>query len=125
VWDDTLLEQRQQLVLGTVKASHAGVGFGPDDEIERLEAELGRRSMDRRLTAPIDEGAKDAAIAEKGKHASDPSLVEGEELRVGHFARRHGELAVLAACGMTCYRHVVGLVGQNELSLGFAIHQKT
>src|SRR6516164_3613741 len=80
VWAGAVGEQGQQLVLGAVEATHAGVGLHPNDEVQRLKAELGGGKMNGRMPAPIDEGAEDAAVAEVGKDRRHPSLVEGEEL---------------------------------------------
>jgi hypothetical protein len=74
-----VLEQGQQLVLGAVEAAHAGVGLRPNDEVEGLEAELHRRGVDGRVSAPVDESAENAAIAEAGKDRRYRGLIEGEE----------------------------------------------
>jgi hypothetical protein len=50
------LEQRQKFMLRAVETAHAGVGFHPDDQVERLEAQLCRGGRDRQLTPPVDEG---------------------------------------------------------------------
>ena len=71
-----LLEEGQQFVPGPVKAAHAGVGLGPDDQIERLEAEFGRRGVDRRLTPPIDEGSENAALNEERQKCADPTPIK-------------------------------------------------
>ena len=72
------------------------------------------RRMHSRQAPPVDEGAADAAVAKTRQDGRHPRFVEGEELGVGHLARGHGELAMLAARHMSGVRHVVWLVGQNE-----------
>src|SRR5271165_6241432 len=59
-----VLEHGQQLVLGPVEATHAGVGLRPDDQVEGFETELDRRGVDGGVSAPVDECAEDAAVAE-------------------------------------------------------------
>ena len=95
----------------------------PDDKVEGFEAELGRSRVDRWLASPVNEGAENAAITEKGPCGCNPGLVESEELGIGHFTRRHDELAVLAARDMAGYRNVVRLVRQKKPGRGIAIHQ--
>ena len=61
-----VLEQRQEFVLGAVEAAHAGVGLRPDDEIQGDEAEFRGGGVDSRRSAPVDEGAADAAVTKVG-----------------------------------------------------------
>ena len=70
--------------------------------------------MDRRIAAPVDEGAKHAAINQVAQDCTDPPTVEFQELCVGHFARCHRELAVSAARDIVLDLNVVGFVGENE-----------
>jgi hypothetical protein len=63
---------------------------------------------------PINEGAEDPAVAQAGQHCRHPRFIEGEEFSIGHFARRHGKLAVLAPGDVAGDLHVVRLVGQDE-----------
>ena len=87
--------------------------------VEGLDAELHRRGVDSRVSAPVDESAKDAAVAEAAKDRH-PGVIEGEEFGVGHPARRHGEFAMLAAGHMSDDRDVVGLVGSGPGARGVA-----
>ena len=109
-----VLEHGQQLVLGPVEAAHAGVGLRPDDQVEGFEAELDRRGVDGRVSAPVDESAKDGTVAEAAKDRRHPGSLKGGEFGVGHPARRHGEFAMLAAGHMSDDRDVVGLVGHDQ-----------
>jgi hypothetical protein len=63
---------------------------------------------------PINEGAEDPAIAEAGQDGRHPRFVEGEELSIRHFARRHGELTMVAASHMAGDLNIVGFVGEDE-----------
>src|ERR1700691_6208353 len=78
------------------------------------EANFGGRSEYGRITAPVDEGAADAAVTKVGPSSSHPPFVKHEELGVGHFARGHREHAMRATCHVARYFHVVGLVGQDK-----------
>src|SRR5271166_1945376 len=117
------LEQRQQLMLGPIEAAHAGIGLGPDNEVQGDQADLQGRRVDRRQAPPVDEGAEDAAIAETGSSGLHPRFVEVEKFGVGHLARGHGEFAVLAAGHMPGDRDVVRFVGQDEAGGRIALHQ--
>ncbi len=68
-------------MLRSIKAAHAGVALGPDDEIDWAEAELRRGRMDGRQPAPIDESAEQAAVGEAIERGLHPGEVEGVELR--------------------------------------------
>ena len=60
--------------------------FAQTMRLRGFEAKLDRRGVDGRVSAPVDEGAEDAAIAEARKDRRHPGLIEGEEFGVGHFA---------------------------------------
>jgi hypothetical protein len=64
------LEHGQELVLGPVEAAHASVGLRPNDQVEGLETELDRRGVDGRVSAPVDEGPEDTAVAKAGRTAT-------------------------------------------------------
>ena len=68
-----VLEQGQELVLGAVETAHPGVGLRPDDEVNGLEAEFDGSGVDGRVSAPVDEGAEDTAVAEAGEERRGPS----------------------------------------------------
>ena len=53
----------------------------------------------------------------------DPCGIEDEKLGVGHLARGHRELAMVAAADMAGDRHIVGLVGQDEAGRRVAVGQ--
>ena len=58
----------------------------------------------------------------QGNDCRHPRFIEGEEFGVGHFARRHGEFAVLAASDVAGDLNVVRLVGQDETGGRIALH---
>jgi hypothetical protein len=55
----------------------------------------------------------------------NPCWVEGEELGVRHFARRHGEFAVRATRNIASDPQVVGLVGQDKTGRDIAFEQSS
>ena len=81
--------------------------------------------MHGRQAAPVDERAQDPAVAKIGQDGRYPGSVEGKELGVGHFAGRHGELAVIAPGHVTGDLHVIGLVGQDETGGSIAFQQSS
>jgi hypothetical protein len=50
-------------------------------------------------------------------------VIEGEKLRVTHFARSHRKFAMGGPRYIAGDRYIVGLVGQNEPGRGIAAHQ--
>src|SRR5262245_19300706 len=119
----SFLEQRQEFMLGAVKASHPSICLGPDDEVERSKPEVQGSGHKGGMTSPINERAKNAAIAKIRERRTDPSCVEGPELILSHFAASHNEFPVRAACDMTTHRNIVGLIGQDQTGLVLG-HQK-
>jgi hypothetical protein len=61
-----LLEQREEFVLGAVEAAHAGVGLCPNNEIQGNWAEFRGSRVNDRPSAPVYEGAADAAVTKVG-----------------------------------------------------------
>ena len=59
----------------------------------------------------------------QGNDGRHPRFVEGEEFSIGHFARRHGELAMLAASHMAGDLNIVRLVGEDETGRQIVLHQ--
>jgi hypothetical protein len=111
-------------MLGAVEAPHPAVGFGPNNEVERVEAELRRYREYGRVAAPVAERAEDPAFAETRQGGLHPGLVEAEELAVRHLARSHRELAMGSTSHMASNPDVVGLVGQDEANPLVAIRQE-
>ena len=107
----SFFEQRQQFVLRPVEAPHAAVSLSPHDEIERGQAKFRSSGEHGRMAAPVDECAENAALAKARRDSLHPRDVEGEELGIGHFARRHGELPVRASADVSGDANVVGFVG--------------
>ena len=89
-------------MLGAVEAAHAGIGLGPDDEIEWVETELQGGRNDSRITPPIDESGKKTAVAKVTEGGTDPGSVKCPEFGISHLAAGHQKLAVHSA------RHVAG-----------------
>jgi hypothetical protein len=54
--------------------------------------------------------------------ARHPGFGEGEELSIGHLARRHGEFAMTGAGDFPAFLHYK-LVGQDETRGRVALHQ--
>src|SRR5947209_1627939 len=104
------LEERQKLVLRAIERAHAGVGLAPDDEIERGEAGLHRRGVQRWIAAPVDKTPQHRSVAQIRDRGLDPSAVEHQELGVRHLARGHWELAVARAGHIPLYPYVVRFV---------------
>src|SRR6516165_1615109 len=80
------LEERQQLMLGSIKTAHAGVRFCPDDQIERRQPQSYCGSVSDRQAAPVDERAEDPTVYEIWKDGIHPFLIKFEELCIRHFS---------------------------------------
>ena len=110
------LEHANKFVLAAVERSHPGVGLRPNDEIQGNEAEFRGRRVNNRRSAPVDEGAADAAVTKVGPSSSHPPFVKHEELGVGHFARGHRELAMMnltETADITFDRDIVWWIGED------------
>jgi hypothetical protein len=57
--------------------------------------------MNRRIAAPVDEGAKYSSVAKPIKRATDSVVVKGQEFFVRHFTRRHREFAMSRPCDVS------------------------
>ncbi len=109
--------------MGAVEAAHAGIGLGPDDEVERGETELQGGRNDSRITPPIDESGKKTAIAKVAEGGADPSSIKSPELGIGHLAGGHQKLAVRSARHVAGNRNIVGFVGQDQPRLVIVRHK--
>lgn len=74
--------------------THAGIGLDPDGEVDRGQAERGRRGVHRRIVASVDEGAEPRPIAEMRPTSAHPGFIEGKKLLIRHLAAGHDKLAV-------------------------------
>ena len=114
-----LLENENQLVLRPVKAPHSGVCLGPDAKVFELAIEP--RSLENFLhMAPIHADVMDGSIYANGRQALKCLLKKFRELGPCHLARRHREFPVpdfSLARDMARHRHVVGRIGEDQLSL--------
>jgi hypothetical protein len=75
-------------MLRPVETAHAGIGLGPDNEIQGGKAKFQRSRMYSGQAPPIDECAHNATVAEMWQDGRHPRFVEAEKLSVGHLARR-------------------------------------
>jgi hypothetical protein len=114
VWGGALLEKRQQLMLGSVETAHAGVRFGPDDQIERRQTESRCGGVSDGQATLIDKRAQDSTIDEMWKNGIHPVLVKIEELWIRHFSGSHDEFPMLAPGHVPPDRDIEGFICEDH-----------
>jgi hypothetical protein len=107
-------EKRQQLMLGSVKTTHAGVRFRPYDQIERGQPQSRCGGVSDGQAAPIDERAKDSSVYEMWKDGIHPLPVKLEELCIGHFSGSHQEFPMITPGHVPSDCNIEGLICENH-----------
>src|SRR5580693_7186634 len=89
MWRGPLLEDRQQLMLGSPEAALSPIRLRPNDEVQEIEAEIAAAGDDEVDRTPVDEGCEQASITQVGHGRRHPCAVEGPKLLPAHLAVRH------------------------------------
>ena len=101
-------------MLRAVEASHAGVRFRPDDQIERRQTQSHCGGVSNRQAAPIDEGTDDSSLYEIWKNSIHPFLIKIEELCIRHFSGSHDEFPVFAPGHVAPNRDIEGFICEDD-----------
>ncbi len=107
---------KNQLMLGTIKRSHAGIRLVPDAQVQALAVDGGADRRDAVHVPPVHADKVDGAIARQTRRCAKSVSEEGAELRLAHLTRGHGELA-MASGGhrMASNSHIVGRIEESGI----------
>src|SRR5262249_27319174 len=111
------LEYKHELVLRSIKASHAAIGLVPDSEVFEFGKDLLAGGEKFSHMAPIHADEGNRAIPAAGRCRRQSSDKEAGERRLVHLANTHGEVTVADAPGpahMAIDRHIVRRVGEDQ-----------
>ncbi len=89
------LPQYDQLVRGPVERAHAAIGLGPADDVLQFVEDRCSGVEEQVETAPVHAGIDQRAVGHDRMDAGQDFAQERAELGVRHFARGHGEFAML------------------------------